>query len=256
MQTDKCGSIRLKDYWVFHKEDCPSNYTYAWGVSSSDNTTPFCYALMDIQWSDVTQRYQEKGYLANCGDVESTGYDQKIIDLLSRANTSWILQEKLESDISELKIQAGQMNDEIESQGKKMSAYNEAIKAASIKIYDLQDKMEDYFEGMNCTMIQDLTADLYLSFCGEYLQNLFDSSLYIGSLGICQMFLSISAILILFRFRTDLEIEQEKILRTIGRSKERNIQQASDTFDSGDITNRTNDSSVVSEVLKNTKKYK
>ncbi|CAG9334389.1 unnamed protein product [Blepharisma stoltei] len=268
-QINHCGYKVLTDYWVYLKESCPSTYVYSWGVSTTDVTQMYCYALHDAQENDIKSRYTKQGFFSSCTNVNTNTYPEMILQLLYRANSSWSLQTSLVSDQYTLKNNTYYMNSNITSFGEKMTNYNNAINAAMADMKNLKTKMENYLSTMNCSDIYSLTQELYTGFCGEFIYNLFDLSLYIGSLGICQMFLSLSAILILFRYRSDLEIEQEKILRTIGdkkrkvsendtelpridsrisdikRRRGRDLTDISATSSMEDITSRTDDSSSI-----------
>jgi hypothetical protein len=214
-----CGNLISKDYWAYNQSFCENGYTYGYVLSSTSSSIQYCYVIaQNFTLDNIRGRYQDHQLFENCQKINGQKYYQAIINYWTWAQNSYNFDENLQGILKNINTDFENVNEYINFNISKLYKYYLALKTSQSFLVSLQDNLDAYYSVMNCSMVKDLTAQLYLGFCGEFLEYVFYIGIYSGALGISNMFFSLSIVLFIFRYRTDLEIEQEKILRSIGKS--------------------------------------
>lgn len=222
-QENYCGTIISKDFWGFSKSYCKSPYSFTYTLSpiSTPNVSA-CYVMMqNYTKEEVEKRYVDLKLFENCdpvplGNGETTNFSSAIIKYWSWANNAFELDNYFNTTLSSLKENFNIIYNNITEKITFLSTYTAVLSSTNTYLQDIKDRLDILYSAMNCTMVQELTDQLELGLCGQILENLFFLSIYTGVLALCNMLFSLGLVLFIFRFRSDLEIEQEKIMRTIG----------------------------------------
>lgn len=220
-QKAYCPTLVSKDYWAISSDYCADGYTYQFALSPTVTSTLDCYVMSQNYTSDAIQsRYVGRQLFDNCEPIGTKAFSAVIIEYWNWANAAYQFQLKFLTILSDMYSDFSTAKSEITSKISKINTYYTALYSAYTKLADLQNRIELYYSTMNCSMVNDLTQQEYVGLCGAILENLFMLSVFIGALGTCNMFFSLGIVLFLFRHRTDLEIEQEKIMRSIGQEED------------------------------------
>jgi hypothetical protein len=222
-QKSCCNKIISKDFWCFSKSYCEDGYSFTYTLSpiSTPNVSA-CYVMMQRYTKDeVEKRYVDLKLFENCNSVplgngETTYFSSAIINYWDWANNAFELDDYFNTTLSKLRGNFNIIYNNITEKIILLSNYTSVLSSTNTYLQDIKDRLDILYSAMNCTMVKDLTDQLYLGICGQILENLFFLSIYTGALGFCNMLFSLGLVLFIFRFRSDLEIEQEKIMRTIG----------------------------------------
>ena len=212
-----CNTIISKNFWAYNQTYCKSGYTYQFALNPTINSNQTCYLISGFTIDKIKGQYEGLSLFDNCGTINGTAFDDYIIKYWTWAYNSYNFESSLKTILSSVSSQFSYMNNNVSAKISKVSQYYSALSSAYTEIQNLYTVIELYYSIMNCSMVYDLTKQLYVGFCGEILEFLFYLSIFSGILGFFNMCLSLGIIFFLFRFRTDLEIEQERMMRTIGR---------------------------------------
>ncbi|OMJ83538.1 hypothetical protein SteCoe_15502 [Stentor coeruleus] len=222
-QENYCKTTISKDFWSFSKSYCQNGYSFTYTLSpiSTPNVSA-CYVMMqNYSKQEVEKRYVDLKLFENCdpvplGNGETLNFSLAIMAYWSWANNAFELDDYFNKTLYNLITNFNDNYDKVTEKIVLLSNYTSVLSSTNTYLQDIKDRLDIIYLAMNCTMIYDLTSQLYLGLCGQILENLFFLSIYSGALALCNMLFSLGLVLFIFRFRSDLEIEQEKIMRTIG----------------------------------------
>lgn len=219
-QEEKCSEMISLDFWAYNIEYCESDYKYQSALDLTSSTDKKCYVMVQgYSESQVSQRYVEQKLFDQCQDVNETTFSGSIMEYWNYADNAYELHNKFSTILNEVDEEFSVMDENITNLINNLHEYYASIENSEGYIINIINELEDYYIAMNCSMVKDLTSQLYLGLCGEILDYLFFFSLFAGTLAFSLFLFSLSVVLILFRFRTDLEIEQDNIIRSIGLEK-------------------------------------
>ena len=242
-QQSYCSSRVSLDYWAVSTEYCGSGYTYQFALSPISSSSLDCYIIMqNYTLAAVETRYVDHQLFDNCGKIGTQAFSSVILQYWQWAQASYLLDQGFDSIILDMNSGFGVTLTSIDEKIAKINTYYDALQQAYSKLVELRSRVDLYQTTMNCSVVNELTSQIYVGFCGAILEYLFDLSLYIGALGVCNLFFSLSIVLFLFRYRTDLEIEQERMLRKIGRETSADVLEKT-----GDITQRGEETGINKE---------
>ena len=237
-QKKYCPSFVSTDFWAFNQSYCGSGYTFQFALSPTITNTKDCYLMsQNYTAQSIITRYVNHGLFGNCNSINGVAFSEVIIKYWDWADASYKFDTNLLTILMNMNSGFEATNVLIKEIIITIDDYYNALDTSYTDLQNLQSKIQLYYSTMNCTMINSLTSQLYVGFCGQVLEYLFNLAIFCAALGTCNLFFSIGIVLFIFRHRTDLEIEQERILRSIGRrisidsSKENeSTQRAEDTI--------------------------
>lgn len=234
-QEEKCSETISFDFWAYSIEHCESGYKYQSALDLTSSTDKKCYVMVqgysEIQ---VRQRYVDQNLFDQCEDVDGTDYSEKIMEYWTFADNAYGMHSEFLQILNEISDDFSGMDENVTSLIKKLHEYYLSIENSQGYVNNINNALDEYYSAMNCSLVKDLTSQLYLGLCGEILDYLFYLSLFAGSLAFSIFLFSLSLVLILFKFRTDLEIEQDNIIRNIGTFKNQDPE-ATDRIDETSI---------------------
>lgn len=220
-QSEKCNQAISKDFWAYSTEYCKSEYKYQSALDLTASTDKKCYVMTQEYSKDsVRERYVDQQLFEKCEEVDGIDFDEEIVQYWIWADNAYDLDKNFSLILTQLNDEFSGVNQQIEELVNKVYKYYTGIEDSEQYLINLNEKLEEYYNAMNCSMVEDLTSQLYLGLCGEIIDYLFFLSLFVGVLGFSLFLFSLSVVLVLFRFRTDLEIEQDTIIRSIGKEKD------------------------------------
>ena len=205
------------DYWAFNKTFCETGYKYQYALDATSSSEKKCYIMsQEHTYEGVKERYVDRRLFGNCDKINSTDFETYIMKYWAWANDAYLLNKGFEEILRNISLDFDETSVKIYDLIEKINNYYEAVGLTQDSLEEMQTRISLYYSSMNCSLVKDLTAQFYLGFCGEILDFMFFVSIYVSALAFCNFFLSLSVVLILFRYRTDLEIEQERVVRRIG----------------------------------------
>lgn len=216
-QFESCNFLISMDFWAFNKTYCGTGYKYQYALDATSSSEKKCYIMaQEHSYEAVKERYVDRKLFANCGKINSTDFETYIIKYWVWANDAYFLNKQFEEILANISLDFDETSAEIYVLIDRIFKYYKAVYVTQGLLEEIETRILLYYTSMNCSMVSDLTAQFYLGFCGEILDFMFFVSIYVSALAFCNFFLSLSIVLILFRYRTDLEIEQERVVRRIG----------------------------------------
>jgi hypothetical protein len=217
-QYQYCGQANSDDVWVSHRRNCPDGYRFIWRVQPVWTESKDCYSVREkYEISDIEERYKETPMYQYCQKIDDKPYYQTVLDIWSYANTAFDTDEVFNLELEQFKVKVDETSTNIDKAESLVTEYYLQQMEVYILLQDLQKQLKYYEAGLECSFVRERTEEMRLGFCGDYVHAMFYSGISLGGLGICNIGLSFAVILVLFRFRTNLEIEREDILRRVGR---------------------------------------
>lgn len=217
-QYKYCGRGMSDDYWVPLRTKCPDGYIFIWRVQPVWAETKDCYSIAEkYELRDIEERYRYTPMYQDCLPVDKPKYYETVIDLWSYANAAFLSDEIFKDQLLAFQDAAKKMYIDIGLVQDKVDYYYTILLEVYHLLEDLQKQKEYYKLGLDCSYFKERTEELRLGFCGDYVHAMFYSGISFGGLGVCNIGVSFSVILMLFKYRTNLEIEMEDILRRVGR---------------------------------------
>lgn len=217
-QYQYCGNAKSDDVWVSDRKNCPDGYRFIWRVQPVWTKTKDCYSVTEkYEITDIQERYKETPMYQYCQEINDEPYYQTVLDIWSYANTAFNTDEDFNLELDQFKGEVENTSKDIYEVESIVTEYYLKQMEVYILLQDLQKQVKYYEAGLDCSYVKERTEEMRLGFCGDYVHAMFYSGISLGGLGICNIGLSFAIILVLFRYRTNLEIEREDILRRVGR---------------------------------------
>jgi hypothetical protein len=240
-QAEFCSSVISMDFWAFDRSFCESGYLYQYVLDPTSTSDKRCYIMtQEHSLAKVKERYVDRNLFENCEKVNSSDFDSYIMKYWNWGNNAYFLNKKFEQVLGNMSEDFNETKEENYQLIDKVYLYYVALDDAFGDLLELEIRNQLYFSSMNCSMVRDLTFQFYLGLCGEILDFMFFLSIYVFFLAFCNFFFSLSIVLILFRYRTDLEIEQERVIRKIGESEDKSEDKTERADETAIIRNNIN----------------